>query len=35
METRHPVDVMLALSWSPTLFRKAFHIKGDDDLLPV
>jgi hypothetical protein len=22
----------MARSWSPTLFRKAFHIKGNDDL---
>jgi hypothetical protein len=26
------VEVMMARSWSPTLFRKAFHIKGNDDL---
>ena len=27
-----PVEVMMARSWSPTSFRKAFHIKGNDDL---
>ena len=27
-----PVEVMMARSWSPTLFRKAFDIKGNDDL---
>jgi hypothetical protein len=26
------VEVMMARSWSPTLFRKAFHVKGNDDL---
>ena len=25
----------MARSWSPTLFRKAFHIKGNDDLFWV
>jgi len=28
---RRPVPSMMR-SWSPTLFRKAFHIKGNDDL---
>jgi hypothetical protein len=27
-----PVEMMMAPSWPPTLFRKAFHIKGNDDL---
>jgi hypothetical protein len=27
-----PVEVMMARSWLPSLFRKAFHIKGNDDL---
>jgi len=29
---RPSIEVMMARSWSPTLFRKAFHIKGNDDL---
>ena len=28
----YPVGVVMARSWSPTSFRKAFHIKGNDDL---
>jgi hypothetical protein len=27
-----PVEMMMAPSWPPTLFGKAFHIKGNDDL---
>jgi hypothetical protein len=30
-----PVEAMMARSWSPTLFRKAFHIKGNNDLRGV
>ena len=32
---RRSVDVMITRSWSPTLFRKAFHIEGNDNLLGV
>ena len=27
-----PVEAMMARSWSPILFRKAFYIKCNDDL---
>jgi hypothetical protein len=30
-----PVEMMMAPSLPPTLFRKAFHIKGNDDLRGV
>jgi len=28
----YPVEVVMARPWSPTSFRKAFHVKGNDDL---